>query len=304
MRETTRRELLKIGAGTLLSAGLGAGSEGITSAKDIPKRVGGAQFKIGCCAYSYRKYLQAKTNPITLYDFLDICAELKLDGVELTSYYFPQPLTAAKVHKLARRVFLLGLDVAGAAVGNTFCLPPGPERDKNIALVKQWIGYAVDMGAPCLRVFAGALPKGTEEGMGRKWVVECLETCLPFAEEKGVMLAMENHGGVVADAAGTLAILEAVKSDWFGLKWDSYNYHTADPYADLAKVAPYAITTHIKTEIAPSGKKQPADYIRILSLLKAVQYRGYLHLEYEADEEPKIAIPRAIEAIERAARMV
>lgn len=301
MSLSSRRELLRVGAQAALTTALSATGGLNSEAVEPPTRTGGARFKVGCCAYSYRKYLQAKSDPMTLYGFLDACAGMNLDGVELTAYYFPEPLTAAEVHKIARRAFLLGLEVAGTAVGDTFCLPPGPERDKNLAHVKQWIDYAADMGAPALRVFAGALPKGTDAATGRKWVVECLEASLPFAEQKGVMLAMENHGGVVADAVGTLAILEAVPSDWFGLKWDSCNYQTPDPYADLARVARYAVTTHIKTEVAPGGKKQPADLPRIFSLLRNVGYRGYLLLEYEAAGEPKSEVPRALATLQHLA---
>ena len=261
--------------------------------------VPGARFRVGCCAYSYRHRLQAKTNPITLYDFLEECAALNMDGVELTAYYFPQPLTASEIHKIARKAFLLGLEVAGAAVGNSFCLPPGPDRDRNLALVKQWLDYSVDMGARSLRVFAGGPPQGVTAEQGRKWVIECLQECLPHAETRGVILALENHGGVTADAAGTLAILDAVPSDWIGLKLDTGNFQTADPYADLAQAAKFAISTHIKTDMLPGGEKQPADLARVLSILRAAHYRGYLLLEYEADEDPAIAIPETIAALQR-----
>jgi sugar phosphate isomerase/epimerase len=299
MSTSSRRELFQVGAKAALAAGLSSCVSLSAAALEPPARSGGPRFKVGCCAYSYRQYLQAKTNPITLYDFLEACAGWNIDGVELTAYYFPQPLTAAEVHKIARRAFLLGLEVAGTAVGNSFCQPPGPERDSNIARVKQWVDYAVDMGAPCLRVFAGSPPRGVDLATGRKWVIESIETCLPYAEQRGIYLAMENHGGVVSNAEGTLEIVEAIKSDWFGLKWDSHNYTTADPYSDLAKVAPYAVTTHIKTEVAPGGKKQPADYARILGLLRAVNYRGYLLLEYEAAQEPRTAVPLALATLQR-----
>lgn len=264
----------------------------------VRTRVSLARFRVGCCAYSYRHLLQDKTNPITLYDFLEQCARLNMDGVELTAYYFPQPVTASEIHKIARRAFLLGLEVAGTAVGNSFCLPVGPERDRNLAMVKQWIEYAVDMGAHNLRVFAGGLPQGVTAEQGRAWVVECLQECLPLAEERGILLALENHGGVTADAAGTLAILEAVPSDWIGLKLDTGNFQTADPYADLAQVAKYAVSTHIKTDMLPDRKKEPADYARILAILRSVHYRGYLLLEYEGDEDPGIAIPETIATLQ------
>ncbi len=290
----TRRDVLS----AAVTAGIGSAASGVAGAEP-PKRGSRPRFRVGSCAYSYRQYLQAKTDPMSYEAFLEACAAMDMDGVEMTAYYFPEPLKLADIHRLARRAFLLGLDVAGASVGNTFCLPPGEERDKNLVKVRQWIDYAADMGARTLRVFAGGPPKGTDNATGRKWVVECVQECLPKAEEKGVILAMENHGGVVADSAGTLEILEAIHSDWFGLKWDTANYHTADPYGDLARVAKYAVTTHMKTEIFPGGKREATDFARILNILRGVNYRGYLLLEYEAAEEPKVAVPRAIAELQR-----
>ena len=39
----------------------------------------------GCCAYSYRKYLEH--GPMTMEDFILKGAELGLQGVDLTAYY-------------------------------------------------------------------------------------------------------------------------------------------------------------------------------------------------------------------------
>lgn len=300
----SRREILQAGTAAALAAGLGVHPAPAASA-EIPKRAGGPRFKVGNCGYSYRQYLQDKTKPMTYAEFLDASAQMNIDGVELTSYYFPTPVTLADINRLTRHAFLLGLEVCGTAVGNNFCLPSGDERSKQIANVKQWLDYAGDMGARQIRIFAGALPKEpkVDEATGRKWVVECLEECLPKAEENGVILALENHGGVVSDANGILAILNAVKSDWLGMKWDCGNFRTADPYADLARTVNYAVTTHIKTEVAtPDGQKKPADLERVISILRDAGYRGYLILEYEAKEEPKVAVPRILADLQRLAQ--
>ncbi len=55
--------------------------------------------KIGCCAYSYRKYLTS--GRMSLEQFVDIASDLGIEGVELTSYYFPST-DAAYLHSLKR----------------------------------------------------------------------------------------------------------------------------------------------------------------------------------------------------------
>ena len=258
------------------------------------ERAGGPALRVGCCAYSYRDYLTGEAPAMSLEGFLDRCAELGCDGVELTAYYFPNPITPSLMRRLARRCFLLGLDVAGTAIGNTFALPPGPERNANIILTRHWLDLSAELGSPCLRVFAGVAPKGVQESKARRWVCECLHEVLGYAADRGVVIALENHGGVVAKPEGLLDILTRVKSEWLGVKLDTGNFNTADPYGDLLRCAPYAVSTHIKTEIRRNGVLEPADFSALGQILRSVGYRGFMNLEYEAAEDAATAVPRAI----------
>jgi sugar phosphate isomerase/epimerase len=157
---------------------------------------------------------------------------------------------------------------------------------------------AADLGSPAIRVFAGDAPKGLTEAEARKNCVEAIAACADEAAKQGVFLALENHGGVVATPEGLLEIVQAVKSEWFGVNFDSGNFHGPDPYADLARIAPYAVTAQAKVEIQPAGgKKQPADFGRVTGVLKKAGYRGVVSLEYEAAEPPLAAIPRHLEAL-------
>ncbi len=265
-------------------------------------RAGKPVLKVGCCAYSYRQYLTGDAPQMSLEAFLDRCAELGCDGVELTAYYFPSPITPRLMRRLARRCFLLGLEVAGTAIGNTFALPPGPERNANLVLTRNWIDLSAELGSPCLRVFAGAVPRGIPQARGRRWVAECLSEVIEYAADRGVMLALENHGGVVAEPDGLLDVISRVKSEWLGVKLDTGNFNTSDPYADLARCAPYAVSTHIKTEIRRNGTLEPADMDRLAAILRQTGYRGFMNLEYEAAEDASTAVPRAIAEMLRVAR--
>ncbi len=86
-------------------------------------------------------------------------------------------------------------------------------------------------------------------------------------------------------------------SPWFGVNFDSGNFRTDAPYADLARIAPYAVNAQIKTEISPGGRKEEADLERIVDILTDAGYRGYIVLEYEAAADPKTAIPRYIDEL-------
>ena len=84
---------------------------------------------------------------------------------------------------------------------------------------------------------------------------------------------------------------------WFGVNFDSGNFETDDPFADLAKIAPYAVNAQLKVSISPGGKRQPADFERIVRILKDAGYRGFVALEYEESESPFKAIPRILDQL-------
>jgi sugar phosphate isomerase/epimerase len=292
-----RRDFLK--QSTFAAAGaLGAGLLSRVDAAAAPNPVrasGSSHIKLSCAAYSYRQYLTSKPEPkMTLDDFVDACAAMNLDACEPTSYYFPDEKHVSDdyaVH-LKHKTFLLGLDVSGTAVGNNFCLPPGEKRDAEIQHVKNWIDYSAAFGAPCIRIFAGSVPKGHTVEEARAWAVEGIKASLAHAAERGVFLALENHGGITSTSDDLLAIVDQIDHPWFGVNLDTGNFQTADPYADLAKAAPHAVTVQIKTEVSRGGKNEPADLARVIDILRAVDYRGYVALEYEAAEDPLAAIPR------------
>jgi sugar phosphate isomerase/epimerase len=156
------------------------------------------------------------------------------------------------------------------------------------------------MGAPHIRVFAENA-KGMSEADARKQVIKAFEQCCRHAGEKGIFLGLENHGGVVATAQGMLEIVQAVRSPWFGINLDTGNFHSEDPYVDIAKCAPYAVNVQVKVEMKRGANPvEPADFKRLAQILRDANYQGFVALEYEAKEDPWTAVPRHIEALRAA----
>jgi len=250
--------------------------------------------KVGSCAYSFRQYLSS--GEMSLFDFLEKGVEMGLDGVELTSYYFPST-DDEFLYSLKRQAYLLGLDIAGTAVGNNFCLADEAERAKQVAMVKDWIDNSVKLGAPCMRVFAGGVPSGHTEEEARDWCIESLKECLDYAKPRGILLGLENHGGITSTADQTLSIIKAVDDEWLGVNLDTGNYRSA--YEDIEKTAPYAITCHAKTEIPGPSGKEIADFKKIVDILAKAGYKSYLSIEYEAAEEPMTAVPKFVSYLKK-----
>lgn len=260
-----------------------------------------AKFKFSLAAYSYRDLLTGASPPLTLFDFVHDCARMGLEGTELTSYYFPRPVTRQYLCTLKQLCFKLGLDVSGTAVGNDFCLPPGDKRDEQLAMVKQWVDHAVLLGAPVIRIFSGGASAQVPEAEARRLAIEAIEECCQYAGDHGVMLALENHGGLTSTAEGMLELVRAVRSPWFGVNLDTGNFHSSDVYAELALLAPYAVNVQVKVVVQQGNSpREPADFRRLARILQDVGYRGYIVLEFEEAEDPRQACPRYIQELRAA----
>lgn len=245
--------------------------------------------KLACCAYSFRQLLNDSS--MTMEGFLDFCVELGLDGVELTQYYFPRE-TDRYLFGLKREVFARGLDICGAAVGGNFSAAEEDDRVRQIEHVKDWLVKASKLGAPMLRVFAGGCPEGVAEETARGWVREGLKECAVTAADHGVVLALESHGGLTADADGVLALLEPLASNpWIGMNLDFGNF-TGDVYDQYERCASRAVTTHAKVTVRQGDGRERLDYRRIVRIMRDAGYDGYLSIEYEEDEAPKTGVDR------------
>ncbi len=295
MSSTSRRHFLVSSVATA-GLGLAAGSAG---AIEPIRRIGRPMMRLSLAAYSFRQVLnlQQKPPPMNLEGFIDLAADWPLDAIELTAYYFPETSTRY-LAGLKGRCTRLGLDISGTAVGNNFCTTNASRLKEQIDHVKRWIEHTSRLGGKTIRIFAGTVERGDTVDNARRRAIDAIQEVCRHAAEYGVYVALENHGGITATADQMLAIVRAVKSDWFGVNLDTGNFQTKDPYADLARIAPYAVTVQIKTEIHRAGaKKEEADLKRLIGILHAARYRGYVALEYEASENPRTAVPRALHAL-------
>lgn len=290
---TTRREFLAIGAACL-------GTPLILSHAAEPfGRMRPSHFKLSMAAHSYRKYLTVPNASMDMFDFVNLAADMGLDGVEPTSYYFPKELPNDYMRRLKQHAFVLGLDISGTAIMNDFCLPPGKEADQEMAHCRSWIDRAAELTAPVVRLLSGNWLQGTPDEELEQRVIDRINELLPYAAEKGIMLALENHGGgVTVTADQLLRIVRSVKGQNFGVNLDTGNFHGDDPYAEIAQVAPYAVNVQVKTEIRRKGqRKEPADLDRVIGILREARYSGYVVLEYTADEDCKTAVPKFIKQL-------
>ncbi|MDO8539789.1 MAG: sugar phosphate isomerase/epimerase family protein [Opitutaceae bacterium] len=320
---SSRRNFLKTAA--LFPVVATAGASRASAAIAPPKRVGGPSLRISLNAYSFAKLLndrlQERGPGMSLLELAEFCARQGFDGIDITAYYFPgyrerQPPPDAFVFEVKKRCFELGLGISGTGTGNNFTTADKVARARDVEWVKRGVELAAKLGAPVLRVFADTqmraqtwetVSNGASRADVEKWIADDIRACADYAAKFGVIIGVQNHGDFIKTAADLISLLQRIDSPWCGAIVDTGYFKVADPYAEIAQAAPYAVNWQIKQ--SPLGVEKeaevPTDLKRLLRIVRRSGYRGYLPIETLSprgggDYDPHTVVPKFLAEVRRA----
>jgi sugar phosphate isomerase/epimerase len=203
-----------------------------------------------------------KEGSMTLQQWVDLAAPLKLDGLE----YYSGMLELADPAQwpIARRQ----VEAAGMVIPMLCCSPdfsqPDPElRRIEIEKEKTWIRMAATLGAKYCRVLSGQRRPELTVEQGLDIVVANIEACLPEAEKCGVTLILENHYKddfwAYPEFAQKMdvfcALVDRLHHPHFGVNYDPSNAFLAgdDPLELLERVKRRVLTMHASDRYLLSG---------------------------------------------------
>jgi len=260
------------------------------------------KLKTSLNAYSFNEPLSAKT--MNLDELLEFCAEQNFDGVDLTGYYFPgypQVPSDEYIYHLKRKAHLLGVSISGTGIRNDFTNPDPLKRKEDILLIKNWIEVAAKLGAPVLRIFSGVIiPKEYNWNQIAAWMASDIRECVAYGQQHGVIVAIQNHNDFILTADQVIKIIRAINSEWFGLILDTGSFRQLDAYAEIEKAIPYAVNWQVKEKIWLNGTEVETDLERLMKIIKASGYKGYLPIETLGAGDPKVKIPALLEKLKKA----
>lgn len=283
-----RRELLSAMPAALALPALASAQSGSKS-----------RLRTAICAYSFRTQLASKQ--MSYDDLVRLAVDLETDGLDLTVYWFPSTEDGFLI-PLRRLAFKNAVEIYSISVRTDMCKPPGAEREKQAAELRKWVDVANKLGAGHIRVFGGAVPKGSTVEQAAEWVTDMLREAAPYAGSKGIILGLENHGGVTEKASTIVGIIKTVNSPWVGVNLDTGNFNR-DAYSQIAAILPYAVNAQFKTNIRDeNGQQVKSDWNRIIRMFRESGYRGYFALEYEEKEDAQVAVPRLTRELNRIVR--
>lgn len=251
---------------------------------------GRARFRTGLVAYSYRQALQAKT--MTYEDLVRIAVETGTDGIDMTVYWLPST-SDDYLLPLRRLAYTNRVEIYSVGTRVRLAQPTAALRDTELVELRKWVDVAQKMGATHVRVFSGPKPDGATMDQAIGFAVETLKRGAEYAGARGVILGLEDDGGITEFAKETIEIVTRADSPWAGMNLDVGNFRPPNVYGQIEMSIPHAVSTHVKTEVAnDDGKtRDPADWERMFTMFARHGFRGYMGLEYEASADPTAAVP-------------
>ena len=140
-----RREFLQTAG--VAAAGLATNPQAPGAKSDKEPRL-----LVGCCAYSYNKYL--RSGQMTIEDFIRKAVELQLDGADMTVYYLKstEPSYLTSLRHLA---FNNAISFSGAACGASMVQADKTKRGQVLDDIKKWVDVTDQLGASHLRISGG-----------------------------------------------------------------------------------------------------------------------------------------------------
>src|SRR5579872_6821424 len=248
------------------------------------------RFRPAICAYSFRN--QLKNGSMTYADLIRMAADLGADGVDMTAYWL-HDTSNETLYPLKKLAYHSSIAIYTIGTGARMAQPTPELQAKEVEAVRKWLDVAERLGALHMRIFGGAVPKGASEDQAVAWAVETLKRCAEEAGKKGITLGVEDDGGITTNADRTVEIVKKTGSQWAGINLDVGNFPD-HPYQQIEMCAPYATNVHFKSQVHMDHREEPADWPRILKIMGAAGYRGYLALEYELEDDPMTNVPRLV----------
>lgn len=164
---------------------------------------------------------------------------------------------------------------------------------------KKWVEAAQVL--ECRTVRVNLLGEGSADEK-KTAAIESLGRLGAFAAPLKINIVAENHGGVTSNAAWLADVVRQVSQPNVGTLPDFGNFcislpwgstqegceNLYDPYQGIAELLPYAKGVSAKTyDFDDKGEQPRLDYRRLLGLVKAAGFQGYIGIEFEGNTQPE-----------------
>lgn len=182
----------------------------------------------------------------------------------------------------------------------SLCGKDSAKRALAVEAHKEWIDVAKTIGCSAIRVNLRSQEMTADEVS--KVSEESLLKLLEYSSERNLSIVIENHGGYTSDAQWLVALMQKINHPNLGTLPDfgTSNFCVEktpikegeffasgcltqyDKYQGVEEMLPYAKGISAKTrDFDPEGEELETDFKRMINLIKAASFEGYMAIEYE-----------------------
>lgn len=261
-----------------------------------------------------KAFMQAlcKDGSMKVSEWIELAVQLDIDGLEWYAGFLEMK-DAGNWPKFRQQVEQHGKVIPMLCCSPDFTHPGKAFRDKQIDQQKRWIDMAHTLGASYCRVLSGQRRPELSIDEGVTLAADCIKACLPYAQERGITLIIENHykddfweyPEFAQKMDVFYKLVDSIHHPNFGVNYDPSNTYLAgeDPIELLKLVSNRVITMHASDRYLLEGTiedlrreeggsagyakrlshgeigKGLNDYDAIFSELKRVGFNGWISIE-------------------------
>lgn len=270
-----------------------------------------------------KAFMQAlcKEGTMSVSQWIDLATPLRIDGLEWYAGFLE--MRDEKNWKALRsRVEASGMEIPMMCCSPDFTHPDAAFRAAEIAKQKHWIDMTHALGGSYCRVLSGQRRPELSIDEGVELAAVCIESCLPYAEQRGITLILENHykddfweyPEFAQKMSVFCQLVDRIHHPNFGVNYDPSNTYLAgeDPLELLYRVSHRVVTMHASDRYLKEGSiedlrreeggaagyakrlshgeigKGLNDYDAIFSELKRVGFNGWISIEDGVEGMPQL----------------
>lgn len=203
-----------------------------------------------------------KDGSMRLSEWISLATELEVDGLEWYSGFLEME-DRAQWPLFREQVETRGKVIPMLCCSPDFTHPDAHFRQKEIHRQRYWIEMAHVLGASYCRVLSGQRRPELGIAEGITMAAQCIESCLPYAAERGITLILENHykddfweyPEFAQQMDVFCDLVDRIDHPNFGVNYDPSNAYLAgeDPLELLDRVAQRVVTMHASDRYLTDG---------------------------------------------------
>lgn len=211
-----------------------------------------------------KAFMQAlcKDGSMKLSEWIDLASKLNIDGLEWYAGFLEMNDESRWPH-FRKLVEDKGKVIPMMCCSPDFTHPDAGFREKEIAKQKRWIDMTHMLGGSYCRVLSGQRRPELSMDDGVKLAADCIYACLPYAQERGITLILENHykddfweyPEFAQKMEVFCMLVDSIDHTNFGVNYDPSNTYLAgeDPLELLRRVSDRVVTMHASDRYLKEG---------------------------------------------------